>query len=99
MATLSGGRRATPRSSTRRWLGGYSRRAMARRLIIIPRAHARIVGAERIDGRYPRPYTEAEMRQWAADLERVYATPTAELDRLRGLPREDLTSDQRALVE
>ena len=58
---------------------------MARRLIVIPRPAARLVGAERIGAGYPRDYTESDMRRWAADLERLYATAPDELARLRSL--------------
>lgn len=71
---------------------------MARRLIVIPRPAWRLEGAERIGEGYPRDYTEADMRRWAADVGRLHATPPEEVERLRSLPRERLSPGERGVV-
>lgn len=71
---------------------------MPRKLILIPQPAARLEGATHIEPGYPKGYDESDMRRWAADVERLYATPPDEVARLRALPREQLTPDQRGVV-
>ena len=72
--------------------------SVARKLIVIPEAPSRIEGAVRIDASYPRMYTEAEMRQWAVDTERLLNTPPAAIERLRTMGRDRLTPEERVVA-
>ena len=71
---------------------------MARRLILIDSPRRLLDGATPIERGYPRGYTPDEMRSWAADLERYYPPPAAELARWRSAPSETLTPDERRVV-
>jgi hypothetical protein len=72
---------------------------MARRLIVIARPARRVVGATPIGPDYPRSYSASKMRRWAADLERLAAMSADELARLQALAPEDLTLEQRGVVD
>jgi hypothetical protein len=72
---------------------------MARRLVLIPYPSERVVGATRIEPGYPRQYTPDEMRGWANDLKRSYATSPDELQRLGSAPPQLLTDEQRRILD
>lgn len=70
---------------------------MSRRLLFFSPSDERLEGACRIDGTYPRGYTEEDMRRWAKDLDRVLALSPEERARLRATKLESLTPDEQAL--
>ena len=71
---------------------------MPRRLILIPRARSRLVGATRIESGYSKDYTPEQMRAWADDLARLQRTPAADLERWRSMTPDDLTPEQRGTL-
>ena len=71
---------------------------MPRQLIFVTDPERRIVGTERIDARYTKGYTEADMRGWAADFDRWRAMSPAERERLSATPRERLTPDEQRIL-
>src|SRR5690348_17138167 len=82
--------------SSAAWRPGGS--DMPRQLILIDHPRERLTGEETFHPGYPRPYTPDEMRAWAQDLERCYATPPGSLERWRQLDPEQLTLEQRRVL-
>src|SRR3954451_22768483 len=68
---------------------------MPRQLILVTQPRSRLAGATTIDPGYPRNYTPDDMRMWAEDLERLYATSPSDLARWRSLAPDHLTLEQR----
>lgn len=71
---------------------------MPRRLVLIPLPFP-LDGMERIDAGYPRPYTERDMRGWAADVDRALVTDQDVISRLERLPREERAADEQRLLD
>lgn len=72
---------------------------MPKALVLIPRADSVLSGAEHIRPGYPKSYTATDMRSWAADLDRLYQTPADDLARWRSTPTNQLTRQQRGVVD
>ncbi len=70
---------------------------MPRQLIPITRARARLVGDTRIEPGYSKDFSAAQMRGWAADLDRLQRLPPAEVDRLRATPPDRLIPEEQRL--
>lgn len=71
---------------------------MPRRLVLVPLPFP-LVGPERIDGCYPRSYSEADMRGWAMDLDRALAASNAEIARLDDLPSEMRSVEEQRMLQ
>src|SRR4051794_10999574 len=70
-----------------------------RRLVLIPRAQARLVDTTRIEPGYPKGYTPEQMRGWAEDVKQYNNTSPEELARLRSTSPAWLSPDQQRLLD
>lgn len=81
---------------------------MARSLVFVPPVQGLLVGSTPITPGYSHGYTQAEMRQWADDLDRLYKTVEADralppdqrrLQTWLATPRDQLSPEARGVVE
>lgn len=74
-------------------------RAVPRKLVFIPNPESRLEGAVLIDPTYSKDWSPEQMREWAHDVDRMNRTPAAELDRWAVIPPEQLTPEQRRVLD